>query len=282
MRALREQDYDAMASRVVDKFLQSGTKLADGAVEEAINGQLNPDQIERLIQAANTMAFLRLMDARKAEGAPDLTHEFEPVDTRSVLQSIIGAGPALAEPASPVGAGPQMSDEGPLPDEMGARRNIGDLPGISELSDKAPKKPAAKAKDKDTKKEAMVRNQRLTKLASVFDDQLFEAEMDFDDGFGRLVQTFKIAHNPPVFEEFEKDAMSVEGDDHGLAVLNLLRKNRGLPMHGRDALEKCASLHDRHVAIDTPSLREFRNLVKISRQAARVRNGVDHVRSLCS
>lgn len=298
MRALREQDYDVMAGRVVDRFIQAGTKLADGAVEEAVQGQLNPDQVERLVQASNTLAFLRLMDARKAEGAPDLTHEFEPVDTRSVLQSIIGAGPALNGDPSTAQV-PAEHDDGPLPDEMGGLRKVrmgeGEEPAISNDEGPFPKGERQKARDrdaprkapaqtasKDARKEAMVRNHRLTKLASVFDDQLIEAELDFDDGYDRLARSFKLAHGAPSFDAFEKDAMSVEGDEHGLAVLNLLRRDRGLPMHAREALAKCAGLHDRHIADDTPSLREFRKLVKIARQAARVRNGVAHVRSLCS
>lgn len=294
MRALREQDYDAMAGRVVDRFIREGTKLADGAVDEAMQGQLNPDQIERLVQAANTMAFLRLMDARKAEGAQDLTHEFEPVETKSVLQSIIGAGPALNGESAAASPDPEgHNDEAPLPDEMGALRKpaIGEGEAIQDRDGPFahPKgeprkagKPPAQAAEKDARKEAMARNHRLTKLASVFDDQLIEAELDFDDGYGRLVRSFKLAHGAPSFDDFEKDAMSVEGDEHGLAVLNLLRRDRGLPMHAREVLEKCASLHDRHVTSDTPSLREFRKLVKIAKQATRVRNGVAHVRSLCS
>lgn len=293
MRALREQDYDVMAGRIVDRFLRGGTKLADGAVDEAVQGQLNPDQIERLVQAANTMAFLRLMDARKAEGAQDLTHEFEPVETRSVLQSIIGAGPALnGDPAAPPSP-EEHGDEAPLPDEMGSLRKqptgeseaIQDRDGPFAHPKGAPKKaakPPAKAMDKDAHKEAMVRGNRLAKLASVFDDQLLEAEMDFDDGYGRLSRLFKLAHGAPSFDAFEKDAMSVEGNVHGLAVINLLRRDRGLPLRDKEALEKCASLHDHHVADDASSLREFRRLVKIAKQAERVRDGVAHVRSLCS
>lgn len=134
MRAYREKDYDDMAGRAVDRFLRGEVKLADAAVEEAMTGQLNPDQIERLVQSANTMAFLRMMDARKAEGAPDMTHEFDPVDTASVLQSIVGQTPFQHDmslmngegAAPPPHTGPG-SDE--VPDEMSARRQP---PGLGE------------------------------------------------------------------------------------------------------------------------------------------------------
>lgn len=300
MRALREQDYDEMAGRVVDRFLGGGVKMADAAVEEAINGQLNADQIERLVQAANTMAFLRMMEARKAEGERDMTHEFEPLETRSVIRSIIDAGPDLCQTGPDEPEMPQDDgDAAPLPDEMGERRQAQEPESASDESE-APdgpfpkgerqktqerpdnKKPPAKAKDKDAKKEAMVRGNRLAKLASVFDDQLVVAEMAFDDGYHRLARAFKLAHGAPQFEEFEKDAMSVEGDRHGLAVINLMRRDRGLPLRGPDAIEKAAQFRDRRIVDDTQPIREFRALVKISRQAARVRAGALHVRSLCS
>ncbi len=55
MRPYREQDFDQMATRVVDRFM-TGQKLADVAAQEAQQSQLNPDQIERLTHSANTMA----------------------------------------------------------------------------------------------------------------------------------------------------------------------------------------------------------------------------------
>lgn len=304
MRALREQDYDEMAGRVVDRFLGGSVKMADAAVEEAVNGQLNADQIERLVQAANTMAFLRMMETRKAEGERDMTHEFEPLETRSVIKSIIDAGPKLDEPCDEGEAlmaqgGLGDKDAGPLPDEMSERRRSREsdsVPAVSDVPDgpfpkgerqKAQerpddKRPPAKAKDKDSKKEAMVRSNRLAKLASVFDDQLIVAEIAFDDGYHRLARMFKLAHGAPQFEEFEKDAMAVEGDPHGLAVINLMRRDRGLPLREPNTIEKAAQLRDRRIVDDTQSIREFRALVKISRQAARVRAGALHVRSLCS
>lgn len=295
MRSLRERDYEEMADRVVNRFMQ-GTKLADGAVDEAMQGQLNPDQIERLVQAANTMAFLRLMDVRKSEGAPDLTHEFEPIDTRSVLQSIIGMGPDLQEAR---GAPRTEMESDDLPDEMQAIHNgnepeqdapIQDDEGPfprgkaqkdkEERDDHAGKRPA-KATDKDSKKTAMVRNRQLSKLATVFDDRLIEAELDFSDTYERLARTFKLASGAPTFERFEKDAMATAGNPYGLAVLNLMRQARNLPALEPEALEKCAQLNDRHVVEDYPALREFCRLAKITEQAVRIKAGAQHVRSLC-
>lgn len=89
MRAFREQDFDQMAERVVDRFM-NGDKLADAATDEAMGGELNPDQIARMVQAANTQAFLRLMEEQKAQGGHDMTSEFDPIDARQVIQQIVG------------------------------------------------------------------------------------------------------------------------------------------------------------------------------------------------
>lgn len=129
MRAFREQDFDQMAERVVDRFMD-GDKLADAATQEAMGGSLNPDQIARLAQSANTMAFLRLMEQQKAQGGHDMTSEFDPIDARQIIQQLVSSanvphmdGGGTGEPGmhpdeapSPMGMDPDM---GPLPDEMG-------------------------------------------------------------------------------------------------------------------------------------------------------------------
>ncbi len=328
MRAYREKDYDDMAGRAVDRFLRGETKLADAAVEEAMAGQLNPDQIERLVQAANTMAFLRMMESRKAEGAPDMTHEFDPVDTASVLQRLVGQTPFQHDMDLMHGQGGHVptqhgdpgSDE--LPDEMSARRAppsfgegealeasgdaapkksppIGDDDGPfpkgekqkakeesskeeSSKSDDKPKKGPPKPAEKDEKKEAAVRHRRMRKLAELLEDQYLQAELAFEEGFERLSRQFKLAHGAPSFEEFEKDAMSLEDPDHGAAVLNLLRGERGLaPIPADVARQKHAELADRRVVEDNATIRLFDQLVKIAAEASRVRRGADHARALC-
>lgn len=316
MRAYREKDYDEMAGRAVDRFLNGEVKLADAAVQEAMQGQLNPDQIERLVQAANTMAFLRMMEARKAEGAPDMTHEFDPVDTATVLQSIVGQTPMGGEHPQP--GMPQMPPAAPgsddLPDEMSARRGPphaepeGDEPGMPPIDDgnegpfakgekqkakedsskpeekgdktkKGPPKPS----EKDEKKEAAVRQRRMNKLASLLDDQYLQAELAFEEGYERLARQFKLAHGAPSFEEFEKDAMSLDDPAHGAIVLNLLRGDRGLePITMTHAHEKHAALADRRIVSDSEALRLFDQLVKIAAEASRVQQGAEHARALCS
>lgn len=134
MPALREQDFDKLATQVVDEFLAKRAKLADAAAHVAMQNGMNPDQIERLTQSANTMAFLRMMEDTKAQGGQDLTQEFDPVDSRQVIRIVIdNTGVHVeADPSvdvQPTGGAPG-GDE--LPDEMSALRAQGgpeEMPG---------------------------------------------------------------------------------------------------------------------------------------------------------
>jgi hypothetical protein len=318
MKALREQDFDDMADRVVSRFM-GGDKLAEVAAMEAQNAQLNPDQIERLVQAANTMAFLRLMDQQKAQGTPDMTGEFDPIDARQIIQHIVSSVPDMGgHDATEIGGD---TDHMPLPDEMHPAKCI-DAPGSGgpaphdsmcvddgddteksvpdedddnpgpfpkgvkqKAKDDADKKPAKKEppKEKESTKEAMFRGDRMRKLADVLEDQYRQAELAFDDQFSKLSTLLKRAHGAPVAAAFEKDALALHGDNVGLAVLNMVQESRGWPVTEMgDALEKCAALADRHLVDDTEPNNVFASLVKIAREASKLRDGAEHVRSLCS
>lgn len=328
MRAYREQDYDQMASRVVDRFMR-GDKLADVAALEAQQGQLNPDQIERLVHSANTMAFLRLMDQQKAQGTPDMTGEFDPIDARQIMQLLMGAqGGGHAAPdmhgGMPQGMqhGAPDSDAMPLPDEMGGMGehhapppfdgegggtppefgadggppkgppiddDDGPFPKGSKQKakddegkkDKPKKEPAAEPK-KDEAKEAAFRAQRMRKLADVLDDQLKQAELAFDDAYGRLSTCLRQAHGAPTEHAFEKDALALHGDDVGVVILGMVQEGRGWTVTPADqAHTKTAALADHHLVDDTEVNRTFSALVKIATEAARLKQGAEYARQQC-
>ena len=320
MRAFREQDFDQMAERVVDRFM-NGDKLADAATHEAMDGSLNPDQIARLAQSANTMAFLRLMEHQKAQGGHDMTNEFDPIDARQIIQQLIAQAQPMVQghPSDPhdMGAAGGMSpghdgDTGPLPNEMNRHALGGDelpdpTPDADGGSDDAgddedadgpfPKGKKQKAQEdkgskkkappfvaqKDEPKEAAFRERRLRKFASVLEDQYKQAEWAFEDSFANLGRQLDRAHGAPTMEAFEKDALSLHGHDVGFVVLNMVRGDRGLaPLEFEDARSKVAALADRHVVEENEALRIFDRLVKIAGDAARLQGGAIHVRTLCS
>lgn len=311
MRAYREQDFDKMAERIVDRFMH-GEKLADAATAEAMGGELNPDQIARMVQAANTQAFLRLMEQQKAQGTPDMTGEFDPIDPRQIIQQLVQSvdvphmdAPQHAEPDG---------DAMPLPDEMGDAHappsfgegeaqhamgndepkdapdddNDGPFPKgpkqkAKDDADKPKKKTPPKASEKDEPKEAAFRERRLRKFADVLEDQYKQAEWAFEDAFANLQRQLNRAHGAPTMEAFEKDALALHGDDIGVAMLNMVRLDRGLPTLEIDvARSKTAALADRHIVEETEVTRTFDLIVKIATEASKLQRGAAHVRTMCS
>ncbi len=312
MRALQDHDFEQMATRVVDRFM-SGSKLADAATQEAMGGELAPDQIERMVQAANTMAFLRLMEQQKAQAtgaAPDMTHEFDPIDTRQIVQQIMGQVPMPHAGVDESAMHDQSMDHAmPLPDEIGAQppKRDGDGDGKIDFDgdhddddDDGPfpkgekqkakdkekakdKKSPPKAPEKDTAKEAAFRDRRRRKLADVFDDQYQQAEWAFEDEMVKLGQLLRRAHGAPSMLEFEKNALAIDGSEIGVVVLNMVREARGWPSVSMDdARAKHAALVDRHVVDDNETTRSYERLVKIASEAARLKQGAEFLRSQCA
>src|ERR1700745_1814795 len=219
MPVLREQDFDKMAGEVVDQFLGGHAKLAQAAAKIAIDHGLNPDQSERLVQSANTMTFLRMMDQRKQAGVGDLMHEFDPIDSRQIIRIVIdNAGIHI----SPHGGESAMAhqDQEELPDEMSPHHAGGipeGMPGHEENEtpeEEAAEQAAARPKNNEDKeppekkpsKEAAI--MRARKLAGILEDQRKQAEWAFEDRFNDLVGRFRQVTNGPSFYEFEKDAMA--------------------------------------------------------------------------
>lgn len=320
MPALREQDFDKLATEVVDAYFAKRSKLADAAAQVAMQNGLNPDQIERLTQSANTMAFLRMMEDTKAQGGQDLTQEFDPIDSRQVIRIVIdNTGVHVeADPSVNVqqGSSPDMGGamgggmEHELPDEMSALRDPSGEGEALEASGappaKEPKAPPFGKKDKtktkddegnedaaedkpkkdkkpETPKEAGFRIMRMRKLAGILEDQLLQAGLYFEETSEKLATRFKKLYSGASFDAFEKDALAEYGDEYGISILNAMRESRNLPaLEMNDAHSKVASLADRHITEDTVELRLFGELVKTAQEAKRLEKGIAALRSQCA
>lgn len=300
MPALREQDFDKLASQVVDAYLSKRSKLADAAAQVAMDNRLNPDQIERLSQAANTQTFLRMMENTKAQGGQDLTEEFDPIDSGQVIRIVIdNTGVHVnADPSVDVQGGnqdsPMPGSENELPDEMAALRGEDAAPpplpgGEEEVDDTDGEAPAKKSDKKDKKdskkseKEAMFRKLRLRKLAGVLEDQRRQADIYFEDTAEKLAGRFKKLYSAMNYDDFEKDALAEHGDAYGIQIINNMRDARKLPPLSLDnARSKIAALEDRHVTTDSTELWLFGELVKTAREATRLEKGIAVLRSQCA
>jgi hypothetical protein len=287
MPALRDQDFDKLAGQIVDRFFSGQAKLADAAADIAQEHSLNPDQIERLVQAANTQTFLRGMDDRKRSGVGDLMHEFDPIDSRQVIKIVIdGAGIHINPHAGSAPGheeGEETVDEMEMPEINLAEGEDGhkDTPEVEACEEECHDKLDPAHTTTLPRKEAAV--MRAHKLAGLLEDQRRQAEWAFEDKFNALADRFRRVNDPTNYSAFEKDAMVEYGDETGLAIVNALRERRRMvPLEKSAAFEKVAALKDRHVSDDSLEFRMFEELHKIAQVAAELDRSIAYVRSQCA
>lgn len=291
MPVYRDADFDKFSSEVVDRFLSGQSKLADAAAEMAMQHQMNPDQVQQLIQAANTLTFLRMMNQQKQQGSPDLMQEFEPASPDDVLRVILQQHAPEASPQ--MGQPNPMEMQHELPDEMAQVR--GDMDGDGDLDTpeeaevekevqeaggthedaeeaahgkrkekKAPpngkKEPAEKPEKKPSKEASIM---KLRKVASGLKDRRLQTEYHFEEVFDKLAHEFKRIYGPS-YDEFEKSAMAEYGDA-AVPVLNSIREQlRKGPIESTN--EKIASLKN-HISEETNELKMLEILLTDIKQA---------------
>lgn len=87
---MRRSDYEKLAEKVVDA-LEDGGSLEEGVVEVAKEKSLNPEQIRRLVELANTAAFLRLFGETSGD---DRMVDFDVADPRAVIKKFFDSVPS--------------------------------------------------------------------------------------------------------------------------------------------------------------------------------------------
>jgi hypothetical protein len=199
-----ETTLEKRATAVVDRFLREKVALTDGVVAAAQEENLNPEQLKRLVEAVNNMAFLK-----KFEGAPDRMNasEFEPASADAALQQLVDQAGAESDGAELPGQ-PTAVDNGSNGQNSGIN-TADDLvaalpmtrPGESPLPPPTQQPPPAESPVSGAKM-AM----RLEKTAEQLRDARLQAQYRFTDEFQRLATYFTRSDAPP-FEAFEQDAL---------------------------------------------------------------------------
>ena len=251
-----ETTLEKRATRVVDRFMQEKVALTDGVVDAAQEDNLNPEQLKRLVETVNNMAFLK-----KFEGAPDRmgASEFEPASADAALQRILDQAGTEAENGGMPGV-PSAADNGSNGQNAGGLNSVDDL--IAALPNTRPDAPPPLPPDQlppesqphiSGAKMAM----RLEKTANQLRDARYQAQFCFNDEFQKLATAFTRA-NAPSFETFERDALYKWGTA-AVPHLGALRAALRKPVAEYDPQEQMKTA--RIIDADTPAMNSFRVLL---------------------
>jgi hypothetical protein len=236
------EDYEKLAKEIVGEFMH-GTSLEDGAVKQADALSLNPDQIQNLVQAANTLAHLALMD-QKTDG--DKVVEFAPADPQVVLKRVY-----ITVTPGDSGAGSCASSHDSNTDFFS------DLPKNAVETPDHPANPDSGCGDAAPKNSILI--MRIRKVAEELDNKKIAAALEYRETLDKLASEFATVYSPSM-QDFEKDAFTVFGDTVSPMLRDLHRCLR-LP-------EKLAGLEKtaRVVDADSPQLKLLSRLVKLAEE----------------
>jgi len=258
MRVLRAEDFEKMAREVVDEYLNQSVPLDAGLAKAAMDGELNPDQIQNLVQLANSIAHLTLFDG-KNDG--DKIVKFNPADPDVVLKKVYNDN-------VPECCGDEEEGEAVVPGSPSmdsASDFFGDFPDLSkkirELSGHSDETPGIEIDDASggaTPARKSVVIIKIRKVAEELKDRELVAAIEYKEELDKLASEFAKLYGPS-YEDFEKDALSVRGDKAVPVLCDVRSCLRMAPIQST-VLEKSARVVDS----DTPLMTSLDTLIKLS------------------
>ena len=84
---LGADNYVKIAEEIVSDFLEKKSDLNSGILKVAEDMDLNPDQIKRLVEQANTQTFLKMFGDKEVK---DKNIDFDVADPKKILSSFYG------------------------------------------------------------------------------------------------------------------------------------------------------------------------------------------------
>jgi len=198
MPLMDENLLQKLAADVVTRFQREKIALTDGVTDAAQQNNLSPEQIRRLVETTNNMAF-----QQRFEGAPDrvAASAFEPADANAALQRLVAAAQDVMDTMEPVG--------GTAGGDAIAQSLSGDLTSplpTTHPGAPAPLPPATPEPMMEPKVSSAVTVMRLRKTAEQLRDLSYQARSSFTDEFQKLATVFTHISGPR-FEDFEADAL---------------------------------------------------------------------------
>jgi len=192
-------DFNKLAEEVTTSFFKEQEPLKKCIVTVASKEQLNPNEVQRLVELANIKATLKMLAA-----STDKTVEFDLANYNDVLSEIMESSEVSEESSKDTNEGkstepidiPNFTEK----DRMDKRPSLFDLFGV-----KKPEEP----EKKDTPQHVII--MRLKKQAEELTQEKIASEIRVYDEYDYLVSEFSKLRSPD-FNKFASDCAAVYGD----------------------------------------------------------------------
>lgn len=259
MAQLTEQLLEKYAKDVTDGFFINNIPMTEGVIKIAEQNNFNPEQIKRLVEAANNMAFQRKFN--EAEGPDKMgASEFQTADPNAAIQKLIGAAKEVMDTMSQCPNAPSNDLIADLPVTR---------PEVTPLNMAGPEDNLNKISEPQVKGHIMI--MRLRKTAEALRDEEYQKRVELTETLQKLATTFTRL-NGPSFETFEKDAFYKWGS-RAAPHLQLLRQSLRKPTATYDynEMQKTARIIDSRV----PEMQLLKAMMNCSENITKLRQGMD-------
>lgn len=269
MPTFSRHDIDTMAFRAADE-LRQGVPLHSSITKMARDNSMNPEQIKRLVESANTTAFLNKF---KEKTGSDRMVEFDVADPAKVIDDALGgAQSASGAPTISITISVDKPAEG-LHDEVDNENFLEDK--VSGYSHKVASYEdlyvVKLARDDselplDMHKKAQLRESLLTKLA----DCNYRASDLADD----IAVSFRGIYTRDKYAELELDALATHGNA-ALPALQLVRSRLGMSkIANKLSPQQDYLLSDRHIVQGSSELSKVASIVELCKIHDRLSNSL--------
>lgn len=258
MPTFSRHDIDTMAFRAADE-LKQGVTLHSSITKMARDNSMNPEQIKRLVESANTTAFLNQF---KEKTGNDRMVEFDVADPYKVIDEALGDRPASGTtPTISITISVDKPSEGlhdsveneNLPQDKISNyqykvASYEELPVVKLARDES-------SLQLDTHKKAQLRDSLLTKLA----DCNYRAADLADD----IARSFRGIYTRDKYAGLELDALATHGNA-ALPALQLVRSRLGMEkIANKLSAQQDYFLEDRHVVEESKELTKVSSIVEL-------------------
>lgn len=221
MRELLVGDFDKMAESVVREYLDNNVSLEDGLAKISMVEGLNPDQIQNLVQLANSLAHLTLFD-RKDDG--DKIVEFSPADPDAVLKKVYTDEVPEPEPCPEMDAPESRCSDmfGDFPDLTSKIRAALGGGGEEETVVSPEGDAVTKTVTKSSPGQRSMMVIKIRKVAEEVGQRKIAAAIQYREVLDGLAAEFAKLYGPD-YSDFEKRALALRGDK-AIPVLQDVRR----------------------------------------------------------
>tara|TARA_Y100000310_G_C20642202_1_gene794615 strand:- start:128 stop:919 length:792 start_codon:yes stop_codon:yes gene_type:complete len=204
-------DYENIAKEATEQFLSSGESLEDSIVKIAQRDRLNPEQIKRVVELANTGAFLELF--KKTSGYDDRMVEFAVADPTGAIKKFYAESDSV--PAVETSNDVYFDDvkEAALLEKVAEYEYLGEPDSVLE-----------RRRIREIERKVI----RDRKVAESLHTKIAAAEYQAESLADGLAHRFSNIYSRERHPEFEKNALALYGPE-AVYALSAVRKRLKLP-----------------------------------------------------